>query len=91
MIFLKPEEANRRLLFCNNLRDMLRNGPITPAELSKRTGIGITMIYGYMRGRTFPSDDKIQQLADGLGCTVDDLFDDSCPPWIHGSSVTHED
>ena len=90
MMFLSNEEANRRLLFCNNLRDKLRHGPINPAELSRRTDISVSLIYSYMRGRTFPNEDRIRQLADGLECTVDDLFDGSCPPWIHGSSVERE-
>ena len=90
IIFLKPEEADRRLLFCNNLRDIVRNGPVTASELSKRTGISTATIHNYMRGSTYPDDKKIELLADGLGVTVDDLFDDTYAPWKFGMSIEDE-
>ena len=88
VIFLKPEEADRRLLFCNNLRDLVRNGPVNALTLAKKTGLSTKTIYSYMRGNTYPDDEKIQRLADGLGVTVDDLFDDTYAPWKFG---THDD
>ena len=84
IVYLKPEEANRRLLFCNNLRDIVRNGPIGAVELAKRTGLSVTTVYNYMKGRTFPSDEHIKILADGLEVTVEDLFDDTYTPWAFG-------
>lgn len=90
MIFLKPEEANRRLLFCNNLRDVVRNGPIGAVELAEKLGVSSSTIYGYMRGKVFPDDDRIQELADGLGVTVEFLFDDTYAPWKFGEKIDEE-
>ena len=87
MIFLKTEEANKRLLFCDNLRHLVRNGPVGITELSKRTGFSSKTIRGYMKGIVFPSDDKIDRLADGLGVTKYDLFDDTYAPWKFGESI----
>lgn len=81
IVISKPEEANRRLLFCNNLRDIIRHGPIGVAELSKITGFSTVTIYNYYYGTTFPPEDRIQILADALGVTVNDLFDDTNAPW----------
>jgi transcriptional regulator with XRE-family HTH domain len=81
MKFLTTEEANRRLLFCNNLRDVIRKGPISAAEVAKRIGVATSTVKSYMRGNVFPNEERIQQLADALECTVDDLFDDSDKPW----------
>lgn len=87
IIFLKPEEADRRLLFCNNLRDVIRNGPVGVTELSKRIGVSTSIIYSYMRGKTFPSDERIVELANGLGVTVESLFDDTYAPWKFSDST----
>ena len=85
VMILSEEEANRRLVFCNNLRDIVRNGPIGAVELAKRTNFSVGTIYSYMRGNVLPSDDKIEQLADALGVTRDDLFDETNAPWKFGS------
>lgn len=81
IVILKQEEADRRLLFCNNLRDLIRNGPIGVTELSKLTGFSIPTIYNYYYGTTFPPEDRIQKIAEALSVTVDDLFDDTYAPW----------
>lgn len=90
IIILKPEEADRRLLFCNNLRDLIRNGPIGAGEVSEKTGLSVPTIHGYMKGRVFPSDEKIEKLADALGVSVDDLFDDTYAPWKFGQVIDEE-
>lgn len=87
--FLKPEEADRRLLFCDNFRYLIRHGPVNATELSKRTGISPYMINSYARGKTFPDDDRIKELADGLGVTVDDLFDETYAPWKFGGNIEY--
>ena len=81
---MKPEEANRRVLFCNNLRYMLNNGPINHTELAKRLGLSYASIISYSKGRTFPNDERIRQIADALECTVEDLFDETYAPWKFG-------
>ena len=82
----KNDEANRRVLFCNNLRFMIRNGPVGRSEVAIKTGINPSTISSYMLGRTFPSEDRIKQIADALGCSVDELFDDTYAPWKFGAT-----
>lgn len=88
--FLKSEEADRRLLFCNNLRDIVRHGAVGAVELATKIGVSPSTIYSYMRGTTYPNDSRIQELADGLGITVDDLFDDTYAPWKFGEHIDGE-
>lgn len=79
------DEANKRTLFCNNLRDIINNGPIGPNDVAKKVGVSVCTIYSYMRGKTFPSDDRIAQIASALNVTIDELFDDTYAPWNFGS------
>lgn len=80
----KPEEAQRRLIFTNNLRYLLNNGPISAVGLAKKLGVSPKTIYGYSRGPAFPTEERIAQIAEALGVTVDDLFDDTYAPWKFG-------
>lgn len=82
---LKNEEARRASLFSNNLRFIVRNGPVTRSMLAKRVGVTPNTIGQYMLGRVFPNEERIQQIAAGLGITVDELFDDTYAPWKFGS------
>lgn len=83
------EEVERAALFSNNLRWMLRNGPIGNSELARKIGVSPAAIGSYARGRIFPSEDRIQQIADALNCTVDKLFDDTYVPWNFGNDDEH--
>ena len=78
------EEIKRAALFSNNLRWMLRNGPIKNSELARKIGVSPATIGLYARGRAFPNDERIRQIADALECTVNDLFDDTYIPWNFG-------
>lgn len=80
-------EAERALLFSSNLRFILRNGPIGTKELSRRIGVSSNTIGGYARGRVFPNEERIKEIADGLGITMDELFDDTYAPWKFGEPV----
>lgn len=82
---LKGEDVDRAILFSGNLRFMLRNGPVGRTELARRIGVTPSTIGQYTLGRTFPSEERIKQIADALGCSVDVLFDDAYAPWKFGS------
>ncbi|MGA0599293.1 helix-turn-helix transcriptional regulator [Caulobacter sp. KR2-114] len=47
---------------------------LTQAELADRTGRSLETIGGVERGRTAPSFETLQDLADALGVAVRDLF-----------------
>jgi transcriptional regulator with XRE-family HTH domain len=84
MKIFTEEEANRRYLFSENLRVMLRAKIGNVKKVSKALGVTPHTVNSYSSGRTFPDDRKIQIIADTLGCTVDDLFDDTYAPWKFG-------
>ena len=87
MIRILPEdEVHRRILFADNLKYLMRIKKISASKIADRMGKGVypATIYSYVHGDTFPSDERISSLAMALGCTVDDLFDDSYIPWIFG-------
>jgi transcriptional regulator with XRE-family HTH domain len=79
------DEARRIVLFADNLRHIIRTKNISVTKLARQIGISTTMIHQYKSGKSFPNDYIINKLADGLGCTVDDLFDDTYAPWNFGS------
>lgn len=85
-IFSNEEEARRRELFVDNLKYLMRTKKISANKIANRIGNGVYPynIYGYVHGDTFPTDDRIVELAAALECTVDDLFDDSYLPWVFG-------
>ena len=78
------ENVKRAALFSNNLRWMLRNGPIGNSELARKIGVSPAAIGSYARGRVFPNEERIQQIAEALNCSVDELFDDTYIPWNFG-------
>lgn len=82
--FLSEEEAQRRLLFADNLKYIMRTKKISIDSVSKKLGVSTAAISKYTKGRTFPDDTRIKELAEALDCTVDDLFDDSYIPWVFG-------
>lgn len=82
----KEEDANRAVLFSGNLRFMLDNGPINRAELARRIDVSANTVGMYALGRIFPSEERIEQIANALGCTVEELFDDTYAPWKFGQN-----
>lgn len=84
------DEANRRTLFCNNLRFMLNNTNVKKKDIAREVGISTAILNQYALGRQFPSEDRIQKIADVLGVTVDDLFDDTYAPWKFGEHIEEE-
>ena len=76
----EPEEAKRRVTFSNNLRYIINNGPLGQAALAKKIGVSQSMISAYARGKTYPNEERIREIADALGCTVDNLFDEMYEP-----------
>jgi transcriptional regulator with XRE-family HTH domain len=82
--FLPEDEANRRLLFVDNLKYIIRTKKLNANKLALRMGVNPSTICDYTKGRIFPNDERIYQLAAALECSVDDLFDDSYLPWVFG-------
>lgn len=82
---LPEEEVKRRMRFANNLRYIIRSKNVPRSNIAKAAGVGTSQISEYMRGRCMPSDERISKIADAIGCTVDELFDDTHDPWNFGT------
>ena len=78
------EYVTKATLFASNLRFILNNGPINRSDLAKKIGMSPKTISSYALGRIFPDEERVRQIADALGCTVDDLYDDTYAPWNFG-------
>ena len=77
---VSEEEGERRATFSNNLRYTLRVKGISRDALAKKLGVSLTTAKNYVLGRTFPEEYRIEAIADILGCSVEDLFDEDFEP-----------
>ena len=55
---------------------MRRRAGLTAVQLAERMHCTKTTVYFWETGRTWPSAALLPQLAEALGCTIDDLFTD---------------
>lgn len=58
------------------LNTMRRRAGLTVAELAERLSVNRATIYFWEAGRYWPKAECLPQLAQALGCTIDDLFTD---------------
>lgn len=59
----------------NGIEIQRKQAKITQAELARRLGVSQANISQWETGEAFPRADKLPQLAEILGCKIDDLFD----------------
>ena len=55
---------------------MRRRAGLTAVQLAERMHCTKTTVYFWETGRTWPSAALLPELAETLGCTIDDLFTD---------------
>ncbi len=55
---------------------MRRRAGLTAVQLAERMHCTKTTVYFWETGRTWPSAALLPELAEILGCTIDDLFTD---------------
>lgn len=89
-IDLPEEEVKRRILFADNLRYIIRSKGISQTKIARYIGTSVSTIGRYMKGQSMPSDDCINKIADAIGCTVDELFDDTYAPWNFGADIEED-
>lgn len=58
------------------LNTMRRRAGLTVAQLAERMNCTRGTIYFWEAGRCWPNAALLPQLAEALGCTIDDLFTD---------------
>lgn len=58
------------------LRSMRRRAGFTVAQLAERLSVTRATIYFWEQGRYLPNAGLLPELAEILGCTIDELFTD---------------
>lgn len=69
------DETVRRKAFGSNLEKMVPLSGLTKSELAEKLGITNAMMSRYIRGTSMPSVDKAFQIANAIGCKIEELFD----------------
>lgn len=67
------DEIKWSLYFGRNLQRMLRIKNVTQQQLARKLGTTDAMISRYVYGAAIPSVYKVCQIANIIGCRVDDL------------------
>lgn len=71
------DETIIRKTFGNNLQKMLPFSGMNQQELADKVEVSRVMLSKYIRGKSVPSVIVARKIANALGCTVDELFDDT--------------
>lgn len=75
--FNESDDEYRRKVFGYNLQKIIPFCGMTKTELAEKLNITNAMMSRYIHGKTMPSLDKGYQLASLLGCSMEELFDDT--------------
>lgn len=67
-------EEDHRKRFPDQLRKIMRRKFVNQSWLSEQTGISQGMISKYLTGEAIPGYGKLKNIANALGCQVDDLY-----------------
>lgn len=59
----------------NNIKLLREEKKLTQNELASQLNVGQTTVAMWETGGTMPRADKLPQLAQILGCKIDDLFE----------------
>ena len=71
------DDETRRKTFGHNLEKMIPFTGLSKGEIAERLGITNAMLSRYLKGTSMPSVDKAHQIAMLIGCSTDELFDDT--------------
>lgn len=71
------DESVVRSAFGTNLQKMIPFSGMNKGELASKAGITNAMLSRYIRGNSVPSVIVAHRIARVLGCTIDELFDDT--------------
>ena len=56
------------------IKEMRQAAGLTQAELAAKINVNQTAVSQWERGIALPSCDKLTEIVDALGCSIDDLF-----------------
>lgn len=71
------DEESIRKAFGHNLEKFIPFTGLSKGELATKLGITNAMLSRYIKGNSMPSVDKAHQIARIIGCSTDELFDDT--------------
>lgn len=74
--FHEDDNVSRRA-FGANLQKMIPYSGLNKSEFAEKVGITNAMLSRYIRGNSTPSVLTARKIAIALGCTVEELFDDT--------------
>ena len=80
----KEEDLEWIAMFRNNLKHILKTRNSNLKEVSDKLGISIHKLSSYINGPVRLEDGLVRQIADVVGCTVDELLDETYCPWNYG-------
>lgn len=83
--YLMGADAEWAATFRNNLKYIMQEKNIRIGMIAKKLNMS-TPALRYQLYETRPSDGLAQQIADALGCTMDDLLDEDGNPWNFGKT-----
>lgn len=58
-----------------NLAELLEDSKMTQRDLADASGLSEAAVSNYLRGRRMPGARALVNIADALGCSVDNLVD----------------
>ena len=90
-IKMKPEHLSNEeflwiMMFRDNLKWILKDKHMTITELSEKLGMTYQQFSKYTNGYTKASDELVNKIAEAIGCSVDDLLDETYCSWNYGLS-----
>ena len=72
---MKSKTANERIIFGLKVKQLRQELGLSFAELSRQTGVSLSYLNEIEKGKKFPKQDKVANLAAALGTSVAELTD----------------
>lgn len=82
MVKLKEKEDKNRLVFAHNLNTLMYQHNKTRNDMCIDLGFSYMTLSDWLRGKTFPRIERLEQLANYFQVTVSDLIDDHQPQGV---------
>ena len=80
----KTDDMDWIMMFRNNLKYILKTKHITLRDVSKKMNMTTYKLSSYINGTTRLSDEMVKQIAEAVGCTIDELLDETYCSWNYG-------
>lgn len=78
---MRIEEKDARLVFQQNLKQLIRDSGIEQKEIAEKVGVSTSTVSDWVNGRTYPRVDAMQRLARLFGTSTELLVGRYEPDW----------